>query len=120
MADTVTGASDCQLSNFFATPLFADREDLAYLQGSRAIESLRLGHLGTRQLIRQFKDALSIRGLSDPDVDIQVAQFWVYYWTMNICLTVGAERRTARKQAKRYKQSVDRLRLQIGRPVLFT
>ena len=114
MADTVTGDHDSQIINFFATPLFGDREDLAYLQGSRGVKSLRLGPFGIRQLERYFKDALSIRGVLDLDVEIQVAQFRVYYWTMTICLTYGTQRQRARKNAQKSRSVVDKLTSQIG------
>ena len=107
MADTLIGVHDCQMKNFFAAPLFSDTEDLAYLQGCLAIKSLRLGPVGTRQLIRQFKEALSIRELSGADVNTQVAKFRVYYWTMMVCSTNCAERRFARKKVERYRQLVD-------------
>jgi len=114
MADTVTGDHDSQIVMFFATPIFSDREDLAYLQGSRAIKSLRLGPFGIRQLERQFKDALSVRGLSGLDVDVQVARFRVYYWSMIICLTNGTQRQVARKKVKKLRSIVDKLTNQIG------
>ena len=106
MADTVTGAHKRQISNLFAAPLFGDREDLAYLQGSKVIESLQLGHFGIRQLARQFERALVIRGLSGLDVNMQVAQFQVYYWTMMISLTNGADRRRVRRKVDRLRQFV--------------
>ena len=114
MAKTVTGNHDGQIVNFFATPLFCDRGDLAYLQGSRAIKSLGLGSLGIRQLERQFKDALSVRGLSDLDGDIHVARLRVYYWSMMICLTHGAHRKLARKKVNQSKSIVDKLTNQTG------
>jgi hypothetical protein len=114
MANTVTCHHDGQIVNFFATPLFCDREDLAYLQGSRAIESLGLGFLGIRQLERQFKDALSVRGLSDLDRDVHVARFRVFYWSMMICLTHGAHRKLARKKVNKSKSIVDNLTKQTG------
>ena len=114
MADTVMGTHDSQVSNFFAIPLFDDREDLAYLQGSRTIKSHKLGPFAIRQLERQFKDALSTRGLSGLEVDIQVARFRVYYWTMTICLTNGSRRQLARKQVKKSRSVVDKLTGQIG------
>ena len=109
MANTVTGHHDSQIDHFFATPLFGDREDLAYLQGSRAIKSHGLGFLGIRQLERQFKDELSVRGLSDLDGDIHVARFRVYYWSMIVCLTNGAHRQLARKKVKKFRSIVDKL-----------
>ena len=114
MADTIAGDHDSQIVMFFATPIFSDREDWAYLQGSRAIKSLRLGPFGRRQLERQFKDALSVRGLSALDADIQVAQFRVYYWSMIICLTNGTQRQLARKKVKKSRSIVDKLTNQIG------
>jgi hypothetical protein len=120
MADTVTGAHDIEVRNFFATPLFCDREDLAYLHGSRVIESMHLGPIGRRQLVRQFKLELENRLLPGLVADMQAAQFGVYYWTMKICLTNGAKRQRARKKVMRLQQSVDRLRVDIGHPVLFS
>lgn len=114
MANTVTGDHQSQIVNFFATPLFGDTEDLAYLQGSRAIKSLGLGPLGIRLLERQFKDALSDRGISDLDADIHVARFRVYYWSMIICLTNGAHRQLARKKVNKAKSIVDKLTGQTG------
>ncbi len=114
MANAITGDHDSQIVNFFATPLFGDREDLAYLQGSRAIKSLQLGPLGIRQLERQFKEALSVRGLSGLEGDIHVARFRVYYWSMVICLTNGTQRRLARKKVKKSKLVVEKLTDQTG------
>ena len=114
MADTVTGAQHSQISNFFASPLFGEREDLAYLQGSRAIKSLRLGPFGMRHLNRQFKRALANHDLSGFDIDLQVAQFLVYYWSMTICLTNGMERQLARKKERKLRSVVNQLRSQIG------
>lgn len=113
MADTVTSDHDIPIVNFFATPLFSDGEDLAYVQGSRAIKSLRLGRFEIRHLERQFKEALSVRGLSGREADIQVARFRVYYWSMVICLTNGADRWLARKKVMKSRSIVDKLTNQI-------
>ena len=113
MADTVTGDHDSQIVNFFASPLFGDREDLAYLKGSRAIQSLRLGPFGIRKLERHFKDALSVRGFSALHIDILVARFQVYYWTTIICSTTGKHRQLARKKVKKSRSIVEKLTNQI-------
>ena len=120
MADTVTGAQDSQISNFFSGPLFGEREDLAYFQGCRAIKSLRLGPFGMGQLNRQSEQALANHGLSGIGIDLQVAQFQVYYWTMTICLTHGTERQLARKKATKSRSVVSRLRSQIGEHATFS
>lgn len=117
MADTVTGAHNSEILNFFATPLFSTREDLAYLHGSRVIQSMQLGPYGRRQLVRRFKLELEIRRLSALDADIQAAQFGVYYWTMITCLTNCAKRQRARKKVTRFRQTADRLRHQVGQPI---
>lgn len=115
MADTVTGKHDSQIINLFATPLFGDREDLAYLQGSRAIKALDLGPLQIRQLERKFKDALAIHGILGLDGDIHVARFRVYYWSMIVCQTNGTRRQLARKKVKKHRETANRLTDQSGR-----
>ena len=115
MADTVVGIHNSRNVNFFATPLFGDKEDLAYLQGSRAINSLRLSPFGIRKLERHFKDALSIRGLCGLDADIHVAKFRVYYWSVAICKTNGARRQRARRKVKKFRSIVDKLTDQTSR-----
>ena len=119
MADTIIGAHDDQIDRSYGTPLIGDREDLAYSHGCRAIESLQLGKFGTRNLARQFKEALAIRGISGIDADLQIAQFRAYYWSRMIGLTYGAERQRSRRKAKHLRAVVDRLRDQTGQPALF-
>lgn len=112
MANTVMGDKGLKIDNFFACPIFSDNEDLAYLQGSRIAKSLRLGHFGMQQMNRRFGQALSNHGLSGMEVDLQMAQFMVYYWSMTICLTYGKDRKRAYKKARKSRSIVEELRRQ--------
>ena len=110
MVDTVSGDQKSTTNNFFSYPIFGETEDLAYLLGSRAVNSLGLGSLGIAQVKRKFKQALSNRGLSAMDSDLQVAQFQVYYWSMAICLTYGKDRERAYRKARKAWSVVNQLR----------
>jgi hypothetical protein len=109
MADAIIDGHDNTNSNFFAQPLFSAEEDLAYLSGSRAIQTMCLGPIGSRRFIRQFKKSLAVRGLHSIEIDIHVAQFWVYYWSTVICQTNGADRESARRKVKRYRKTAEEL-----------
>ena len=105
MADVIIGVHDGQRRDDGAE-LISARGDLAYLQGFRIISHRRLGTFDTRRLIKGFKVALADRKLSKHEIDVHVAQFWVYYWTMIVGDSVQADNRFAERLAlKRVRQS---------------
>lgn len=112
MVDVVSGSHDDGIEDDGFNPMFSHRDDLAYLQGYRAIEHLRLGTFGTRRLIRRFKSGLSSHGLASREVDIHVAQFWVHYWTMMVGSTAeigGIAHRLTLKKVRQSKVTLDRI-----------
>jgi hypothetical protein len=118
MADAIIGAHANDGSNFFAQPLFSSEEDLAYLGGSRAILTMRMGPIRSRQFIRQFKKALAARGVPNIEIDIHVAQFWAYHWSTVICQTNGADRDFARRKVKRYRKTAEQLTERMSNTVI--
>ena len=117
MAKVVVDVDDDTIDQNGPSPMFSHRNDLAYLQGYRAIEYLNLKLLGTRRLIRRFKSELTDRGLSSFEVSVHVAQFWVYYWTMMVGSTAeigGMAYRFTLKRLRQSKATLDRIKQQNG------
>jgi hypothetical protein len=115
MVDVVAGLHDDDIEAEGLRPMFGHRNDLAYLQGYRAIERLKLSTFGTRHLIRRFKSGLSNRGLASREVDIHVAQFWVHYWTMMVGSTAeigGIAHRLTLKKVRQSQHALDRIERQ--------
>ena len=114
MANTTSDDHEENSDKFFASALFADAEDLAYLQLSREVNALRLGPLGIRIVNRKFRTALSKLPLSRSEIDLQLAQFQVYYWSMTICLSNGKYRKHAYKKLRKSWYVVNELTHQMS------